>query len=134
MEEIDEFPKNLREYLLDTLTRPNLSRIEIEALNEIMGDIFWIWIDIHEIKRPQNFHFRNLHPKCEKCGKPITTIHHKDRNPRNNNSSNLMAVCSSCHIKIHTNQKSKSKTYILYPYWNNIFKARLNLECVSYEG
>lgn len=28
-------------------------------------------------------------------------IHHKDRNPLNNNFDNLITLCASCHIKRH---------------------------------
>lgn len=39
---------------------------------------------------------------CERCG--ITTnlaVHHCDLDPTNNNPSNLMTLCGSCHTKWH---------------------------------
>jgi len=41
--------------------------------------------------------------KCEVCGESNKRIliHHKDKNRKNNNISNLMAVCDKCHSKIH---------------------------------
>ena len=36
---------------------------------------------------------------CDKHGK--TDIHHIDGNERNNNSSNFITVCRSCHMRIH---------------------------------
>ena len=40
--------------------------------------------------------------KCEVCGsKNNLDVHHKDENPSNNNPSNLLVVCRSCHMKIH---------------------------------
>lgn len=128
-----DWPENMRVFLLDTFLRQDLTRTEIEALNEIMGDVFWILIDTREAKRRVNAHYRNNHQVCECCGKPTTALHHKDRNPLNNGSSNLMAVCNSCHRKIHVKMKPKVTSYNLSPYWNNIFMAKPTLERVYYE-
>jgi 5-methylcytosine-specific restriction endonuclease McrA len=39
---------------------------------------------------------------CEVCGNPSSVaIHHKDKNRKNNNISNLQALCFSCHTTIH---------------------------------
>ena len=39
---------------------------------------------------------------CELCGKNgYTEVHHKDKNPLNNDPSNLMRLCKSCHRKQH---------------------------------
>lgn len=50
--------------------------------------------------------------KCEKCGKTETNkdfdliVHHKDRNNKNNQLSNLMILCQGCHATLHrTGQK-----------------------------
>ena len=42
--------------------------------------------------------------ECNVCEKTffLLHIHHKDGNHSNNNKENLIAVCSSCHKKIHT--------------------------------
>jgi 5-methylcytosine-specific restriction endonuclease McrA len=48
--------------------------------------------------------------KCQLCGHSIKSgghIHHKDRNPNNNNPSNLIAVCAKCHRKITPTPKGK---------------------------
>lgn len=46
---------------------------------------------------------------CELCGSnKHVDVHHKDRNPNNNDESNLMLVCRSCHNKIH-NHKNMCK-------------------------
>jgi 5-methylcytosine-specific restriction protein A len=41
--------------------------------------------------------------KCEKCGRTAKdtnlTIHHKDRNPKNNSNDNLIVVCPRCHFQ-----------------------------------
>lgn len=43
-----------------------------------------------------------LKDRCEQCGaKEHRTIHHKDRNWRNNAPSNLQTLCSSCHTSLH---------------------------------
>ena len=45
--------------------------------------------------------------KCVLCGMPQEeqkkklTVHHIDENKINNNPSNLMTVCNSCHCKLH---------------------------------
>jgi len=44
---------------------------------------------------------------CQKCGKDRTNpnfdliVHHKDRNNRNNEISNLMILCQNCHARLH---------------------------------
>jgi 5-methylcytosine-specific restriction endonuclease McrA len=44
--------------------------------------------------------------ECEVCGAPhnpaagyCLTVHHKDRNKRNNSLDNLVALCQRCHLK-----------------------------------
>ena len=40
--------------------------------------------------------------KCEKCGsKANVQLHHKDRNPQNNEPKNWQRLCRKCHIEIH---------------------------------
>ncbi len=40
--------------------------------------------------------------KCAICdGEEGLCIHHKDKNPKNNNPKNLLVLCSVCHKKIH---------------------------------
>lgn len=51
---------------------------------------------------------------CETCGKNKKpswnmVIHHKDRNRKNNDASNLIVLCSHCHAKIHRNNRSEKK-------------------------
>jgi len=39
---------------------------------------------------------------CERCGTTENLgLHHKDGNPANNDPSNLMTLCNSCHTKWH---------------------------------
>ncbi len=39
---------------------------------------------------------------CENCGASESlSIHHKDRDWMNNDTSNLMTLCSSCHTSLH---------------------------------
>src|SRR5215471_3219556 len=39
---------------------------------------------------------------CERCGTSRNlAIHHKDRNWKNNNPSNLQTLCSVCHTRLH---------------------------------
>jgi hypothetical protein len=39
---------------------------------------------------------------CEECRTKLDLhVHHKDRNPANNDPSNLAVLCASCHLKLH---------------------------------
>lgn len=41
-------------------------------------------------------------PNCQECNTTTDLhVHHIDRNPANNDPSNLMTLCSSCHLKLH---------------------------------
>jgi len=53
-------------------------------------------------------------PNCELCGKNKGLIvHHKDKNPENNERSNLIKVCKRCHlIKCHIQHYDKLKEII----------------------
>lgn len=57
---------------------------------------------------------------CQLCGADfhhVTTeclphVHHIDGNKKNNNLTNLVTLCSQCHIKVHTQfTKEQLKTY-----------------------
>jgi len=45
--------------------------------------------------------------RCERCGTPhgtdlgrrILTVHHKDHNPANCATENLIALCDACHLR-----------------------------------
>ena len=45
------------------------------------------------------------HPRCELCGKWASTAHHVIRQSRSNylrtEARNLVAICKSCHYKLH---------------------------------
>jgi 5-methylcytosine-specific restriction endonuclease McrA len=59
--------------------------------------------------------------KCQECGldcrrtdesldrsskaKRTLTVHHWDCDPSNNHQSNLIALCSACHLKKHTGRR-----------------------------
>lgn len=45
---------------------------------------------------------KHLMNRCENCGRTETlSIHHIDRNWRNNSPKNLMTLCASCHTRWH---------------------------------
>lgn len=47
---------------------------------------------------------------CERCGyskKEILHVHHKDRNRKNNDPSNLELICPNCHYEEHYLEKSR---------------------------
>lgn len=39
--------------------------------------------------------------KCDRCGEAGEHVHHKDRDPLNNDPENLERLCVECHIKEH---------------------------------
>ena len=51
--------------------------------------------------------------KCQKCGISLKgmkpDIHHKNRNPSDNEISNLMVLCRNCHSKMHYNKDGTLK-------------------------
>lgn len=56
----------------------------------------------------QRYHARKIVPPrpCEICGaENALDVHHKDHNTANNDPSNLMRICRSCHNKIHRKRK-----------------------------
>jgi hypothetical protein len=39
---------------------------------------------------------------CSTCGSTEKLhVHHKDRNPENDDPSNLVTLCASCHLRLH---------------------------------
>ena len=58
--------------------------------------------------------YKNKHKICESCWEKQTEeIHHIDKNPYNNLKENLLAVCISCHHKIHWEQRENKKINIV---------------------
>lgn len=46
---------------------------------------------------------------CERCGNwEAIEVHHIDKNPRNNEISNLLLLCKDCHRAIHKAMRRKS--------------------------
>jgi len=43
--------------------------------------------------------------ECKGCERVASLVHHKDKNPHNNNSENLMSVCQPCHERIHVSDR-----------------------------
>ena len=46
---------------------------------------------------------------CKVCGEPAIALHHKDLDNSNDSKRNLLAVCGSCHKKIHLLKKWSRK-------------------------
>ena len=45
---------------------------------------------------------QHVKTNCEECGTTERLhVHHKDRNPANNDPGNLATLCASCHLKLH---------------------------------
>lgn len=54
--------------------------------------------------------------RCQRCKRHISLcprkslhVHHKDGNPNNNSSKNLMILCSACHTKTHKGKRQKKE-------------------------
>lgn len=61
--------------------------------------------------------------RCESCNSDKKIhIHHKDRDYKNNQISNLSYLCLSCHIKLHHKEDLKDRTCQLC---HKNFKSRL---------
>lgn len=53
--------------------------------------------------------------QCEVCGAPADEVHHLDRTKSNHSLRNLLAICTSCHMKLfHRHKKSTSKYKRIY--------------------
>lgn len=54
-------------------------------------------------------------PKCARCNTSdirTLTVHHKDKNRKNNHLSNLMWLCHNCHFLVHR-YKNEGKGYVV---------------------
>lgn len=54
--------------------------------------------------------FNHYGKKCQKCGVDdmrVLTVHHKDRNRKNNNIENLEVLCYNCHYLNHSKKFKK---------------------------
>jgi len=49
----------------------------------------------------QTIYRKFLKESCEICNNVAKIVHHKDKNRKNNEISNLLSVCHRCHHKIH---------------------------------
>ena len=78
--------------------------------------------------------------KCSHCSKLAYVLHHIDKDTRNNDNSNLLPLCKSCHTTLHNKERGVSinkfkclncgKQIILKS--NNIRKAKFcSLSCSS---
>lgn len=60
-------------------------------------------------KRQAKRWFLEHYQLCMKCGYNsilgILELHHKDRNPKNNNKENLILLCPNCHSEEHWHKK-----------------------------
>ena len=63
--------------------------------------------------------------KCAKCGRQFEQgerhlqVHHQDYNPENNQISNLISLCSGCHLEKHIRQKGNvTPGQLCLPYYS----------------
>lgn len=52
---------------------------------------------------------------CAACPAPATTVHHKDGDKANHALSNLVALCSKCHFRIHAGRQNKPRASAVKP-------------------
>jgi hypothetical protein len=45
-------------------------------------------------------------PICEMCSNPKADVHHRDKNKKNNDPVNLRALCRSCHVILHNQERT----------------------------
>ena len=61
---------------------------------------------IRKDRKWQNRELRTFAERCQMCGyeahKEILGVHHIDKNPKNNDSSNLIVLCPNCHSVEHS--------------------------------
>lgn len=69
--------------------------------------------------------------QCEMCeSKSNLHVHHKDKNPKNNDLSNLQTLCASCHLKYHwQNGHRKPKAVYHCKVCGNPAKGRVSMMC-----
>ena len=48
---------------------------------------------------------------CKICYGRAASIHHIDRNPKNNRPQNLLSICNSCHYELHRGEKRHRFTH-----------------------
>lgn len=44
-------------------------------------------------------------PVCMMCGSEKADVHHRDHNRKNNDPKNLQALCRSCHVILHNQER-----------------------------
>jgi antitoxin component of RelBE/YafQ-DinJ toxin-antitoxin module len=98
--EINEDDKKLLKQLEIYKLKKNIKRTKAreEAEKEVYGRVR---SERTPIKNKEEI-FRKFENKCVICGEVEGLhIHHKDKNPSNNVSDNLLVLCGVCHKKIH---------------------------------
>ncbi len=76
------------------------------GLNDLRGSAAQRGYDTQWVKTRQLFLIQ--YPLCNGClprVTPATLVHHKDRDPKNNDFNNLTALCIGCHAKEHSKDK-----------------------------
>lgn len=80
---------------------------------------------------------RKIKPKeaCEDCGTTEKLhIHHKDRNPANNELSNLAVLCNSCHKRLHWREDRDYMVRRIRESVGDVTKRRYDVGSVYLEG
>ena len=64
----------------------------------------------HSLVEIRRFIFKRDQNTCQRCGATKhTLIHHLDDNDRNNTLTNLILLCTTCHLNLHRPKQRVSK-------------------------
>lgn len=63
----------------------------------------------HPIWRKNRLIILMKNPTCEKCNKPATDVHHRNKNKSDQRLKNLMACCHKCHLQFHKKEMGRKK-------------------------
>jgi hypothetical protein len=122
--------KNIKVY--DEITLEELDPLEVNALDEIRNEninSFFVPLIENDKVSYKRMVFKNskrkyksrlpisietrklIHKmydsKCSDCNKPANQIHHRNKDPSDNNIDNLELLCYDCHLKTEGKKKFK---------------------------
>lgn len=98
-------------------------------MREMSGNSHPLWVDGRWQRTYRTLKDRS---KCELCGATKNIgIHHLDGNKKNNELSNLISVCQSCHISKYHNDGGCNRKMPLNDDAVRMYNAGLTIECIA---